>query len=95
MPVDVAQRLELALGLSSSPMQLLIDPGALSLDVHPGLGDTELCKIDTLGTREELPHPEDWRQVLSLLLPGEELLWIVDLKDGEVAVHLGLRPNRT
>lgn len=90
--------LRLELGLGTDGLALELAAGALSLDQNPWLADTCVLRVDLLGHQDELPRAWDWDNLLSLLEPGEELLWVVDYlrasaRDGResVEVHLGLR----
>jgi DNA helicase HerA-like ATPase len=69
------------------------------LAVNPGLADVQLAEISRLGHRDKFPRPHDWENLLPMLLPGEELLWIVRKKmeeeeKGRFLVYLGLKSCR-
>lgn len=43
----------------------------------PGCADLQLASIQRIGYRGEFPRPVEWENLLSMLEPGQELLWIV------------------
>ncbi|MHB1955901.1 MAG: hypothetical protein ACYCOU_19395, partial [Sulfobacillus sp.] len=70
--------LELFLGLGPEDAVLILDPNARCLDVQPWFLDCVAVKISCLGHQDEIPRPWDWENVLTLLKPGEELLYVLD-----------------
>lgn len=93
---------QISLGLGTEGLQLRLPVGALAMDSNPILLDTCMASISELGHRDSAPRPYDWENLLPLLQPGEELLWIVDYSRGEsdrdrehVRLSLALRFNRT
>lgn len=80
-PVVEADRgveLEILLGLGSSNAELVLVDGARCLDINPWLLDCVAVKVHCLGHQDELPRSWDWENVLTLLEPGEELLYVLD-----------------
>ena len=92
--------LRLQLGLGVPGMRLRLEPGQTALDLHPGLLDACAVRVQLLGHHDHVPRVHDWENVLPLLRPGEELVWIVDFARPElhvaprVAVTLMLRFNQ-
>lgn len=98
LPREALAALRLELGLGADGLALDLNAGALPLDQNPWLGDTCALRVELLGHQDHLPRAWDWDNLLSLLEPGEELLWIVDYlraaaREGResVEVHLALR----
>ncbi|HJN74817.1 MAG TPA: ATP-binding protein [Myxococcota bacterium] len=93
--------LRLQLGLGVPGMRLRLDPGHAPLDVHPGLLDACAVRVQLLGHHDLVPRVHDWENVLPMLRPGEELVWIVETDRPElhvaprVAVTLMLRFNQS
>lgn len=60
----------------------------------PGCADLQAASIQRIGYRGEFPRPVEWENLLSMLEPGQELLWIVT-KRPQVgfAFHLALKSN--
>lgn len=90
--------LRLDLGLGAEGLVLHMGAGAVPLDQNPYLADLCALKVAHLGHHDVLPRPWDWDNLLSLLEPGEELLWIVDYQRAvalqgreTVDVHLALK----
>lgn len=69
---------ELTLGLGPEDAVLRLDPGSQRADLQPWLLDAVAVKIACLGHHDEVPRPWDWENVLTLLEPGEELLYVLD-----------------
>lgn len=94
---EVAE-LRLDLGLGAEGLRLHLGEGALPIDLNPYLADVCAMRILHLGHHDVLPRAWDWDNLLSLLEPGEELLWIVDYRRAiadqgreTVEVHLALK----
>jgi hypothetical protein len=75
--------LELLLGLGPEDASLVVEPQARSLDLHPWLLDCVAVQISCLGHQEDMPRAWDWENVLTLLEPGEELLYVLDHVRGD------------
>lgn len=75
---DRGVEIEILLGLGSSNAELVLAQGARCLDINPWLLDCVAVKVHCLGHQEELPRSWDWENVLTLLEPGEELLYVLD-----------------
>jgi len=73
-----AVELELILGLGSEDAELLLSPETRSLDLHPWLLDCVAVRVNCLGHQDEFPRAWDWENLLTLLDPGEELLYVLD-----------------
>ena len=93
--------LQVHLGLMAEEVALDVVPGTLPGDLNPWLLDLCVARVDELGHWDRAPRPHDWENLLPLLRPGEELLWIVDYRRGEAAaareqftVRLALKLNR-
>ncbi len=69
---------ELTLGLGPEDAVLRLDPGSQRADLQPWLLDAVAVKVACLGHHDEVPRPWDWENVLTLLEPGEELLYVLD-----------------
>jgi hypothetical protein len=74
LPVE----LELLLGLGPEDAELVVTPKARRLDLHPWLLDCVAVQVRCLGHQDEVPRAWDWENVLTLLEPGEELLYVLD-----------------
>ncbi|MEI6610714.1 MAG: DUF87 domain-containing protein [Deltaproteobacteria bacterium] len=61
--------------------------------LNPGLADIQLAKIEQIGHRDKFPRPYDWENLVPLLLPGEELLWIIEKRGQDFSIYLGLKKN--
>jgi len=89
--------LRLELGLGAAGLALDLAPGALPLDQNPWLADVCALRIGLLGHEDRLPRPWDWDNLLSLLEPDEELLWIIDFRRSSgdrrehIEAHLALK----
>ena len=70
--------IELTLGLGPEDALLRLAPGSQPADLQPWLLDAVAVKIACLGHHDEVPRPWDWENVLTLLEPGEELLYVLD-----------------
>ncbi len=93
--------LQVHLGLVADEVALEVVPGSLPADLNPWLLDLCAARVDELGHWDRVPRPHDWENLLPLLRPGEELLWIVDYRRREevgareqFAVRLALKANR-
>ncbi len=75
--------LELLLGLGPEDASLVVTSGARSLDLHPWLLDCVAVQVSCLGHQEDMPRAWDWENVLTLLEPGEELLYVLDHVRGD------------
>lgn len=75
--------LELLMGLGPEDASLFVEPAARSLDLHPWLLDCVAVQISCLGHQDEIPRAWDWENVLTLLEPGEELLYVLDHVRGD------------
>lgn len=64
-------------------------------EINPLNADIQLARITRLGHRDKFPRPYDWENLVPLLNPGEELLWIVSKHEGECRVYLGVKFERT
>lgn len=78
-----AVELELILGLGSEDAELVLAPETRSLDLHPWLLDCVAVQVNCLGHQDEFPRAWDWENVLTLLEPGEELLYVLDHVRGD------------
>ncbi len=74
LPVE----LELLLGLGPEDASLVVTSNARSLDLQPWLLDCVAVQVNCLGHQEEMPRAWDWENVLTMLEPGEELLYVLD-----------------
>ncbi|MFB8831995.1 hypothetical protein ACE0DR_28025 [Azotobacter sp. CWF10] len=70
--------LELTLGLGPEDAVLRLEHGSQRQDLQPWLLDAVAVRIACLGHHDEVPRPWDWENVLTLLEPGEELLYALD-----------------
>lgn len=70
--------LELLLGLGSDDAELHLTPDARSTGLQPWLLDCVAVKVTCLGHQDEFPRAWDWENVLTLLEPREELLYVLD-----------------
>jgi DNA helicase HerA-like ATPase len=93
--------LQVHLGLVAEEVSLDVAPGTLPGDLNPWLLDLCAARVDELGHWERVPRPHDWENLLPLLRPGEELLWILDYRRREGAgareqftIRLALKLNR-
>ncbi len=75
--------LELLLGLGPEDAALVVTSEARSLDLHPWLLDCVAVQVSCLGHQDEVPRAWDWENVLTLLEPGEELLYVLDHVRGD------------
>jgi hypothetical protein len=75
---DPGVEFEILLGLGSGNAELMLADGARCLDINPWLLDCVAVKVHCLGHQDELPRSWDWENVLTLLEPGEELLYVLD-----------------
>jgi len=75
--------LELLLGLGPEDASLVVAQGERTLDLHPWLLDCVAVQLSCLGHQDEIPHSWDWENVLTLLEPGEELLYVLDHVRGD------------
>lgn len=96
--LDDLAELQVVLGLGTMGTDLVVADGALPLDLNPWAGDACVARISRLGHHDVVPRPWDWENLLPLLGPGEELLWVVDYDPAAeqsgrspVEVHLALR----
>lgn len=88
--------LHMHLGLTTEGIALDIAPASLPGDLNPWLLDLCVIRVDTLGHWDRVPRSHDWENLLPLLRPGEELLWLVDYRRGTsrpFTVRLALRFN--
>lgn len=86
-PRDVG--VELTLGLGPEDAVLRLDPSSQRADLQPWLLDAVAVKIACLGHHDEVPRPWDWENVLTLLEPGEELLYVLDHRAADSASRPG------
>lgn len=86
-PRDVG--VELTLGLAPEDAVLSLAPGSQRADLQPWLLDAVAVKISCLGHHDEVPRPWDWENVLTLLEPGEELLYVLDHRAADSASRPG------
>jgi hypothetical protein len=80
---------ELTLGLGPEDAVLRLEPGSQRADLQPWLLDAVAVKIACLGHHDEVPRPWDWENVLTLLEPGEELLYVLDHRAADSASRPG------
>ena len=60
----------------------------------PGCADLQVAAIQRIGYRGEFPRPIEWENLLSMLEPGQELLWIVTKRPQiGFSFHLALKSN--
>lgn len=78
-----AVELELILGLGSEDAELVLAPWTRSLDLNPWLLDCVAVQVHCLGHQDEFPRAWDWENALTLLEPGEELLYVLDHVRGD------------
>lgn len=75
--------LELLLGLGPEGAELVLDPEGRRRDLHPWLLDCVAVQVSCLGHQDEIPRSWDWENVLTLLEPGEELVYVLDHVRGD------------
>lgn len=73
---------------------IFLEPDLLGDSLIPGCGDLQVATITRIGHRGEFPMAREWENLLSMLLPGQELLWIVRKNKGKVSCHLALKDLR-
>jgi hypothetical protein len=84
---------ELGLGGCESLFQT---PVADSDLIIPGCADLQVAAIQRIGHRGEFPKPVEWENLLAMLEPGQELLWIVTKQPrAGFQFHLALKSNPT
>lgn len=93
--------LQVHLGLVADEVALEVVPGTLPADLNPWLLDLCAARVDEIGHWDRVPRAHDWENLLPLLRPGEELLWIVDYRRREevgareqFTIRLGLKLNQ-
>ena len=79
----LAVELELILGLGSENAELVLDPESRSQNLHPWLLDCVAVQVSCLGHQDEFPRAWDWENILTLLEPQEELLYVLDHVRGD------------
>jgi len=67
----------------------------LSETINPGLFDLQLASVKRLGHRDKFPRSYDWENLIPLLKPQEELLWIVERQNNDFNIYLGLKSNKS
>jgi LGFP repeat len=65
-----------------------------SLRMVPGCADIQLARVNRMGHRGRFPRPHEWENLLPMLNPGEELLWVIKKKGVEFECYLGWKANR-
>jgi hypothetical protein len=89
----LAEAAAFELGMVGS--ESLFESPSAELDLLlPGCADLQAASIQRIGYRGEFPRPVEWENLLSMLEPGQELLWIVT-KRPQVgfSFHLALKSN--
>jgi hypothetical protein len=91
------------LGLAGS--ESLFDSPSADLELLlPGCADLQAASIQRIGFRGKFPNPSEWENLLAMLEPGQELLWIITKQpQNGFAFHLALKgdgrpqdhPNKT
>jgi hypothetical protein len=62
--------------------------------IIPGCADLQIASIQRIGYRGDFPKPVEWENLLAMLEPGQELLWIVTKRpEAGFQFHLGLKSN--
>lgn len=79
------------LGLVGSE-SLFESPSAECELLLPGCADLQAASIQRIGFRGKFPHTSEWENLLAMLEPGQELLWIITKQpqDG-FSFHLALK----
>lgn len=78
------------LGLTGS--ESLFDSPSADLDfLLPGCADLQAASIQRIGFRGKYPNPSEWENLLAMLEPGQELLWIITKQSHGFAFHLALK----
>ena len=72
--------------------EVLAPPNVLPLVA--GCADIQLARIRRMGHRGRFPRPHEWENLLPMLEPGEELLWIVAKYRGAYECYLGYKVNQ-
>lgn len=58
----------------------------------PGCADIQAAKVQRVGYRGKFPQPAEWENLLAMLEPGQELLWIINKREAEgFSFHLALK----
>lgn len=58
----------------------------------PGCGDLQVAAIKRFGHRGQFPQPGEWENLLAMLEPGHELLWIITKRPGNgFSFHLAMK----
>jgi hypothetical protein len=86
----VLDRLGFELGLAGDG-SVIISSESQGEPLVPGCGDLQVATLSRIGHRGDFPMPKDWENVLSMLAPGQELLWIVNKNQGQISCHLALK----
>ena len=73
----IAAEDELVLGLAGDARAVFEDY-ARCLDVNAWLLDCVAFRVACLGHQDRFPEPRDWENLLRMLGPGEELLYVLD-----------------
>lgn len=88
------ERLGFEFGLSGDG-SIFVEPEHLGNALIPGCGDLQVAEISRIGYRGEFPMAVEWENLLSMLQPGQELLWIVCKREGRMKCHLALKDLRS
>ena len=79
------------LGLSGHETFLETTSGSGEILI-PGCADLQMAAIKRIGHRGNFPMPKEWENLLSMLEPGQELLWIVTKRpNAGFSFHLALK----
>ncbi|TSA34567.1 MAG: ATP-binding protein [Verrucomicrobiaceae bacterium] len=79
------------LGLTGGE-SLFDSPSAEYALLLPGCADLQAASIERMGYRGKFPKPAEWENLLSMLEPGQELLWIISKRgDTGFFYHLVLK----
>jgi len=60
----------------------------------PGCADLQVASIQRIGYRGRFPHPGEWENLLAMLEPGQELLWIITKRPEKgFTFHIALKSD--
>ena len=77
--------------------ELIIEIPALDAPpILPGCGDLMMAKVERIGHRGEFPMPKEWENLLAMLEPGHELLWIITKRPEQgFSYYVAVKSNGT
>jgi hypothetical protein len=61
--------------------------------IIPGCADLQMAEVHRFGHRGEFPKTGDWENLLSMLRPGQEILWIAVKTPNKLSFYLALKDN--